>query len=211
MKLAAEKRDAEKPSALRSAGRIPAIVYNQELNVPVSVNIREFDRIFREAGSGTLIDLELGKEKHSVLVKAVQMNKRRRVPQHVDFYAVTAGQKVQVGVNIILEGTPVGVKDDGGNLDVQRREVVIYVEPRLIPSEVTLDVSELGIGDALHISDLEPLLPEEAELVDNPELTICAVVAPRVAEDEEETETEASVEPERIGEDESEEAEGEQD
>lgn len=210
MKLAAEKRDAERPSALRSAGRIPAVVYNRELNVPVSVNIREFDRIFREAGSGTLIDLDLGSEKHSVLVKAVQMNKRRRVPQHVDFFAVTAGQKVQVGVNIIFEGNPIGVKDDGGNLDVQRREVVISVEPRYIPAEIVLDISGLGIGDALHISDLEALLPEQAELVDNPELTICAVVAPRVAE-EEETEAVEGVEPERIGEDEAEESEGEQD
>lgn len=208
MNLAAEKRDGGKASALRLAGRIPAVVYNRELNIPVSVNIREFDRIFREAGSGTLIDLDLGNEKHSVLVKAVQMNKRRRIPQHVDFYAVTAGQKVQVGVNIILEGTPQGVKD-GGNLDVQRREVTISVEPRYIPSEVVLDVSGLNIGDALHISDLESLLPEQAELVDGPELTICAVVAPRVAE-EEETDTDASVEPELIGEDDGEEAEGEQ-
>lgn len=204
MKLAAEKRDAEKVSALRSAGRIPAVVYNRELNVPISVNIREFDKVFREAGSGNLIDLDLGKEKHSVLVKAVQMNKRRREPQHVDFYAVTAGQKVQVGVNIILEGTPVGVRE-GGNLDVQRREVVISVEPRLIPNQIEVDVSELAIGDSLHIADIAKLLPAEADLVDSPELTICAVVAPRVADEAEETADEAA-EPELVGE---EEAEGE--
>ena len=204
MKLAAEKRDAEKVSALRSAGRIPAVVYNRELNVPISVNTREFDKVFREAGSGTLIDLDLGKEKHSVLVKAVQMNKRRREPQHVDFYAVTAGQKVQVGVNIILEGTPVGVRE-GGNLDVQRREVVISVEPRLIPNQLEVDVSELAIGDSLHIADIAKLLPAEADLVDSPELTICAVVAPRVADEAEETADEAA-EPELVGE---EEAEGE--
>lgn len=200
MKLAAQKREAEKPSALRAAGRIPAVVYNREVNVPVSVNIREFDRIFREAGSGTLINLELGSEKHSVLVKAVQMNKRRRVPQHVDFYAVTAGQKVQVGVNINLEGTPYGVREAGGNLDVQRREVVINVDPRNIPAQFDLDISGLNIGDAVHISDLEHLLPEDAELVDNPELTIAAVVAPRVVEEETE-ETEVATEPEVIGED----------
>src|SRR5690625_662316 len=186
MKLAAQKRDAEKASALRAAGRIPAVVYNRELNVPVSVNIREFDRVFREAGSGTLINLDLGSETHPVLVKAVQMNKRRRTPQHVDFYAVTAGQKVQVGVDINFEGTPRGVRDDGGAFDVQRREIVIEVDPRNIPSELTIDVSELGIGDALHISDLAHLLPEDADLVDSPELTVAAVVAPRLAEEAEE-------------------------
>lgn len=204
MKLAAQKRDAEKASALRAAGRIPAVVYNRELNVPVSVNIREFDRVFREAGSGTLINLDLGSETHPVLVKAVQMNKRRRTPQHVDFYAVTAGQKVQVGVDINFEGTPRGVRDDGGAFDVQRREVVIEVDPRNIPSELTVDVSELGIGDALHISDLAHLLPEDADLVDSPELTVAAVVAPRLVE-EEEDETAEVTEPEVIGEDETEE------
>lgn len=204
MKLAAQKRDAEKASALRAAGRIPAVVYNRELNVPVSVNIREFDRVFREAGSGTLINLDLGSETHPVLVKAVQMNKRRRTPQHVDFYAVTAGQKVQVGVDINFEGTPRGVRDDGGAFDVQRREVVIEVDPRNIPSELTVDVSELGIGDALHISDLAHLLPEDADLVDSPELTVAAVVAPRLAEEAEE-ETAEVTEPEVIGEDETEE------
>lgn len=80
MKLAAVKRDAGKASALRTQGRIPAVVYNKELNIPVSVSLREFDRVFRQAGSGNLIDLDLGNEKHSVLVKAVQMNKRRRQP-----------------------------------------------------------------------------------------------------------------------------------
>lgn len=204
MKLAAQKRDAEKASALRAAGRIPAVVYNRELNVPVSVNIREFDRVFREAGSGTLINLDLGSETHPVLVKAVQMNKRRRTPQHVDFYAVTAGQKVQVGVDINFEGTPRGVRDDGGAFDVQRREIVIEVDPRNIPSELTIDVSELGIGDALHISDLAHLLPEDADLVDSPELTVAAVVAPRLVEEEEDETTEVT-EPEVIGEDETEE------
>lgn len=197
MKLAAQKRDAEKPSALRAAGRIPAVVYNRELNVPVSVNIREFDRVFREAGSGTIIDLDVGSDSHKVLVKAVQMNKRRRTPQHVDFYAVTAGQKVQVGVDINFEGTPQGVRD-GGNFDVQRREIVILVDPREIPSQLDIDVSGMNIGDALHISDLAHLLPEDAELVDNAELTVAAVVAPRIAEEEEETE--AATEPEVIGE-----------
>src|SRR5690625_7145078 len=96
MKLAAQKRDAEKASALRAAGRIPAGVYNRELNVPVSVNIREFDRVFREAGSGTLINLDLGSETHPIRVKAVQMRKRRPSPQHADFYAGTAGQKCQI-------------------------------------------------------------------------------------------------------------------
>lgn|SRR5690625_5031424 len=198
MILAASKRDAGKASALRSAGRIPAVVYNRDINIPVSVKLREFDRVFREAGSGTLIRLDLGSEKINVLVRAVQMNKRRREPMHVDFYAVTAGQKVEVGVDIELEGTPQGVRD-GGNLDVQRREVLILIEPHLIPGALSIDVSDLAIGDSIHVSDLVALLPAEAELVDSEELSICTVVPPRLAEEEEE-DTETPDEPEVIGE-----------
>lgn len=208
MILAASKRDAVKAAALRNAGRIPAVVYNRDLNIPVSVKMREFDRIFREAGSGTLIRLDLGSEKINVLVRAVQMNKRRREPMHVDFYAVTAGEKVEVGVDIELEGTPQGVRD-GGNLDVQRREVLIYIEPHLIPPALSLDISGLEIGDAIHVADLVPLLPAEAELVDAEDLTVCAVVAPRAAEEEEELEDEAAVEPEVIGEEDDGESEDE--
>ncbi len=198
MKLAAAMREPVTNNVLRSTGRIPAVVYNKELNVSISVNLREFDRVFRAAGSSGLIDLDIDGTEHSVLVKAVQMNKRRRVPQHVDFYAVTAGQKVQVGVGLNFEGTPAGVRD-GGQLDVQRREVLINIVPRLIPSHLDVDVSGLAIGDSLHISDLVALLPDEAEVIDDLELAIVAVVPPRIAAEAEET-GEESAEPEVIGE-----------
>lgn len=195
MKLEAQKRDAGAPARLRGQGRLPAIVYNANLNVPVSVDLKTFDRVFRSQGTSNLIDLEVDGVVHPVLVKAVQMNKRRRVPQHVDFYAVTAGQKVNVHVPIEIHGTAAGARE-GGQLDVQRREVHISVLPRLIPAHVELDVSALVIGDSLHVRDLAALLPAEAEILDDLELAIVAVVPPRVATEESgEAET---VEPEVI-------------
>lgn len=200
MNLAAEKRDARKPAALRNEGRIPAIVYNHEVNIPVSVDLREFDRVFRLAGGGTLIDLDVNGETHPVLVRAVQMNKRKRVPQHVDFYAVTATEQVEVAVGIEFEGIPIGVRDSAGQLDVQRREVLINVLPRLIPGDLVLDITSLEIGDSLHISDLVALLPKEAEIIDDLELAVISVVPPRLAEEETPSEEEESIEPEVIGE-----------
>ena len=198
MKLEATVRETGSAAALRSQGRLPAVVYNQKLNLSVSLDARAFDKVFRSQGTSNLIDLEVDGESHSVLVKAVQMNKRSRVAQHVDFYAVTAGQKVSLYVPIELVGTAVGTKE-GGQLDVQRREVHINVLPRLIPEHVVLDVSALGIGDSLHVSDLVAVLPEEAEILDDLELSVVTVVPPRVmAEDEEVSEGEG-VEPEVIG------------
>jgi large subunit ribosomal protein L25 len=204
MQLRAEKREPGQKRSERPEGYIPGIVYNKTLNIPVSIEMRAFDKVFRSQGSSNIIDLEIDGATHPVLVRAVQMDKRRREPQHVDFYAVTAGQKVQVHVPIELVGTPAGVRE-GGLMDQQRREVHISVLPRLIPHGLELDVSGLNIGDSLHISDVLNQLPEEAEVLDDPETTVVSVLAPRV---EEEVETDEATEPELVGEDEGTDDEG---
>jgi large subunit ribosomal protein L25 len=199
MKLEAQKRTAGAAVSLRQQGRLPAIVYNKNLNVPISVDLKAFDKVFRVQGMSSVIDLEVDGDTHAVLVKAVQMNKRKRLPQHVDFYAVTAGQKVDVHVRIEFLGTAVGTKE-GGQLDVQRREVYLSVLPRAIPNTIELDIAGLAIGDSLHIRDLQPLLPADIEILDDLDLAVIAVVPPRVVEEETEATEEAEVtEPEVIG------------
>ncbi len=180
MKLEAQKREGGEAPALRQQGRLPAVMYNSKLNLSVSVDLKAFDRVFRSQGTSGVIDLEVDGKVHSVLVKAVQMNKRQRIPQHVDFYAVTAGQRVHVHLPIEFVGTPIGAREGGGQLDVQRREVHISVVPRLIPNQLELDVSDLAIGQSLHVSDLKALLPEEADILDDLDLAVVAVVPPRV-------------------------------
>ncbi|HEX7039108.1 MAG TPA: 50S ribosomal protein L25 [Trueperaceae bacterium] len=197
MKLAAEKRGEGGLGELRRSGRLPAVVYNKDLNVPVSVDERSFDKAFRAVGSSSLIDLEVDGEVHSVLVKQVQMDKRRRKPMHVDFYAVSADEPVVVHVPIEFVGSAVGVRA-GGQLDVQRREVTISVLPRYIPNHVEVDVSALEVGDSLHVGDLVANLPSEAHVLDDLELAIVAVVPPRVTAEEVEAEAEAA-EPEVVG------------
>ncbi len=203
MKLAAEKRGKGGLGDLRRSGRLPAVVYNKDINVPVSIDERSFDRAFRSAGVSSLIDLDVDGEVHSVLVKQVQMDKRRRKPMHVDFYAVSADEPVVVHVPIEYVGSAVGVRA-GGQLDVQRREVTISVLPRYIPSHVEVDVSALEVGGSLHVADLVDRLPAEAHVLDDLELAIVAVVPPRVVAEEVEAEAEAA-EPEVVGREEEEE------
>ncbi len=94
MKLAAEKRGKGGLGELRSNGRLPAVMYNREINVPVSIEMRAFDKAFRQVGNSSLIDLDIAGDVHSVIVRQVQMDKRRREPMHVDFYAVSANEPV---------------------------------------------------------------------------------------------------------------------
>jgi len=198
MKLEASSRTTGRSAALRQEGRLPAVVYNKGLNLSVAVELKAFDRVFREQGTSSLIDLEVDGKNHQVLVREVQMDKRRRVPLHVDFYAITAGQKLEVAVPVIFAGTAKG-QEEGGQLDVQRREVTIYVLPSQIPHDVTIDISALEIGDAVHIGDVRALLPETAEIVDDEALTLITVLAPRLEVEEEEVAEEEGAEPEVIG------------
>jgi large subunit ribosomal protein L25 len=197
MKLEASKRTAGHNAAHRRAGRLPGVLYNKELNLPIAVETKAFDRVFREQGTSSLIDLDVDGTEHQVLVREVQMDKRKRVPLHVDFYAITAGQKLEVYVPVHFEGTSQGQKD-GGQLDVQRREVGIYVLPSQIPHDITVDITELTIGDSVHIGDVRALLPETAEIIDDESLTLVTVLAPRLEVEEEEEELEEA-EPEVIG------------
>src|SRR5690606_38355191 len=207
MKLAAEKRGKGGLSELRRNGRLPAVIYNREINMSVSIETRAFDKAFRTAGNSSLIDLDIAGDVHSVIVTQVQMDKRRREPMDVDFYAVSANEAIQVPAPVEYVGNPVGVRD-GGQLHVQRREVLISVLPRDIPAHIELDVSALEIGESLHVADIVDKLPATAEVLDDLDLALVAVVPPRVAEEEEEG-LEAA-EPQVVGEvDEDEEGAGE--
>jgi large subunit ribosomal protein L25 len=196
MKLDARKRAAGGAGPLRQEGRLPAVVYNSHLNLSVSVELKAFDRVFRSQGTSSVIDLDVDGELHAVLVKAVQMDKRRRLPQHVDFFAVTANEPVSVHVPIEFVGTAVGTRD-GGQLDVQRREVHISVLPRLIPNHVEIDVTALRVGDSLHVRDVQALLPPEASVLDDLDLAVVAIVPPRVVSEDAEA-SDAAAEPEVI-------------
>ncbi len=196
MKLEARKRAAGATGALRRAGLMPAVVYNRNLNQPITVELKAFDRVFRNQGTSSVIDLDVEGDIVPVLVKAVQMDKRRRTPRHADFFAVTANQPVAVHVPIEFTGVSVGTRE-GGQLDVQRREIHLSVLPRLIPNHVEIDISGLAIGDSLHVRDLQALLPPEAEILDDFDLAIVAIVPPRVAVEDEEAGDEAA-EPEVI-------------
>jgi large subunit ribosomal protein L25 len=197
MRLEAERRTSGKVGALRQQGRLPGIVYNKKINLPISLELRDFDRVFRSQGTASIIDLEIAGEDYPVLVKTVQMDKRHRLPLHVDFFAITADQPVEINVPLDFIGTAVGSRE-GGLVDMQRREIHLSVLPRFIPEHIEVDISQLAIGDSIHIRDILQLFPEEATILDDENLAIVTVLAPRTVAAEEVAEVEEGVEPEVI-------------
>jgi large subunit ribosomal protein L25 len=95
----------------------------------------------------------------------------------VDFLEVHKGEKLTVRPPIRLIGSPEGVRNQGGVLDQILRELEIRVLPKDLPDHIEVDVTELTVGHSIHVRDVE--VPD-AEIITDPDATICTVVPPRV-------------------------------
>jgi large subunit ribosomal protein L25 len=147
---------------LRAAGKIPATLYggqkagDKPVPESVAVDPKPFMRILHSAsGLNTLITLKVqGGTDARVLVKNVQLDPISNHPLHADFYRVNMDRKIQVTVPVVLRGESRGVKQDGGVLDFVHREIDVEVLPANIPDTIEVDVTNLGIGDSVHVRDL---------------------------------------------------------
>ncbi len=147
---------------LRAAGRLPAVVYGAQKigDAPapesVSVDPKPFLRILHSAsGFNTLITLKVeGSGEARVLAKNVQLDPVTHHPLHADFYRLNMDRKIKVTVPVLLKGESRGVKVDGGMLDFVHREIEMDVLPSNIPDSIVVDITELGIGDSVHVRDL---------------------------------------------------------
>jgi large subunit ribosomal protein L25 len=183
-----EKQGKGVARKLRAAGRIPGVCYRRNAEpVPVSLDPRELDLLLRKASSGinTLIDLKVAGggdfDGRQVLVKELQRDPISGAYLHADLYAVDMLQRIHVSVPVHLKGTPVGVSLSGGIMDQATRELDVECLPNAIPEEFAVDVSALGIGDTIHVRDLEA--PEGIEILNDPDVSIVSVVAPAIAEE----------------------------
>ncbi len=161
---------------IRQADRVPVIVYGYETDpFMCSVDAAELRKALgTRSGTNAVIrlDLEGSDWDNAAIVKEIQRHPVSRDIIHLDLLAIDLNVPVDVSVPVSPQGTPVGVKLEGGVLSWGRRDVTIRVLPTKIPEDIELDISGLHINDALHISDVPA---EGFEVVDDPELTICSV------------------------------------
>jgi large subunit ribosomal protein L25 len=201
------KNDARRA---RVAGMVPVTVYGGEGGtVAALAPLRDLAAILRsESGRNTIFTLDI----EGVGASEVMFNERQIDPVrgrliHADFTRLVKGQKIEVTVPLHLTGEPFGVREEQGVLEQIIRELEIRCEPREIPDVINVDVSNLGVHDVLHISDIQ--VDERIEIL-NPADTVIATVgivkeepvaAPVV-------EVEGPAEPEVIGKGKKEEEEG---
>jgi large subunit ribosomal protein L25 len=188
---------------LRAAGRIPGICYRRNAeSIAVSLDPNELDRLIRKASSGinTLIDLKVAGggdfDGRQVLIKELQRDPISGAYLHADLYAVDLQQKIHISVPIQVTGTAIGVSLGGGILDYATRELDVECLPDAIPEEFTIDVSELEVGQSIHVRDIKVL--EGVEILNDPDGSIISVVAPAVVEEEAPAEEEVEGEGEDV-------------
>jgi large subunit ribosomal protein L25 len=185
-KLAATHRTltGKKVAQMRSAGRLPAVVFGRGLDSDtVSVDTHEFEQLRRHAGANTLIDLSVDDGAATpVLVYGVQTHRVTRKPLHVDLYVVRMTEELTVDVPLVSEGESDAIENAGGTLLHVIDHVRVRALPDHLPESIHYSIASLAtFDDAIHVRDLT--IPADATLLTDPDEVVAKVLAPRVEEE----------------------------
>lgn len=165
--------------ASRKAGQVPCVIYGPGIEARAfQVPALALQKLVR-SHEASIIELKVNGKKHRCILKEVDFHPVLDYPIHADFQAIRAGEKITLTVPFHFEGTPVG-QISGGDTQFVLNEVDITCVPENIPSHLTIDISHLDIGDAIHIGDLEF---EDIEFEAPPKQTVVSVLAPRLVEE----------------------------
>jgi large subunit ribosomal protein L25 len=187
-KIEAEIREAKGKGAARSlrrAGRVPAIIYgNKEKEVLLSFDSKEITKYASKAGFYShLIDIKIGKNSYRAIPYDVQLHPVTDQIEHIDFMHIgkNAEVKVSVHVHAINHEKCMALKR-GGILNMIRRDIEISCKADDIPEKIDLDISNLTVSNALHVSDL--ILPKGVKAVTAGNVTIATISGSSKEEEE---------------------------
>ncbi|MGD8835802.1 MAG: 50S ribosomal protein L25/general stress protein Ctc [Desulfobacteraceae bacterium] len=189
IELTAETRKTKGNSparALRRAGRVPAILYGRDTDsVMLSIGANDMETVMKEGSVGQSIfnlAIDGGKNTRAAMIKELQTDPLSQNLMHIDFYEVSMDRKLKVNVPVTTTGKSVGV-ELGGMLQIIRRELEVFCLPNAIPQEITIDITDLDIGNSVHVEDIT--LEGDVEIPHDVNFTVLTVLSPKAAEAEE--------------------------
>jgi large subunit ribosomal protein L25 len=173
--------------SLRRDGRIPAVLYGSDIDsVNLSLDTHTIDLLLKKINyAQSLLNLVVESEppiNKTVMIKEVQIEPLSQNLRHVDLYEVNMKRQLTVTVPVVITGIAKGV-EDGGVLQVIRRELDVNCLPDAIPENITIDVTNLEIGDSIHVNELK--LDGAGEIPHDVNFTIVTVVATKHSESDE--------------------------
>ena len=171
---------------LRSAGRIPAVVYGHGIEgISVSIDGRDLRHALSgESGTNQLLELRIGSDTHLALARVLQRHPVRHTVTHVDFQIVRRDEIISADVPILLVGEAKTVEQEQGLIEQPLTALTVNATPARIPASIELDISDLKVGEGIRVGDIP--LPEGVT-TDMPEDEIVVIasisrVAAEVAE-----------------------------
>jgi large subunit ribosomal protein L25 len=166
--------------AMRRQGLVPAVLYGpKSAPAKLSVQTHDLDTIVKKGGLAlSVFDLTIDGERspRPVMIKELQTHPVSRALLHVDLYEVSMDRKITVNVPVIVTGKSVGV-ENGGVLQIVRRELEVFCLPNRIPAHIEIDISRLDIGDSVHVEDLP--LSDDIEIPHDVNFTVLTVSSTR--------------------------------
>ncbi|RJP45850.1 50S ribosomal protein L25 [Candidatus Parcubacteria bacterium] len=169
--------------SLRKGGLIPGELYGHGVrNIHLAVPAKEFSRVFREAGSNTVVHLRIGEEMRPAIIYDIERDYLTDEVSHIDFYQVRMDQKIKARVPLEFTGEAPAVKEKGGILNKSVTDIEVEALPANLPHRLTVHLGTLDdLNKSLYVKDI-PAPPEVRLLVDSE--TVVVTVTPPTAEEE---------------------------
>lgn len=174
---------------LRMSEQIPAVLYGQKTEpVLLSVNKSDLEQVFKKGGIGQVI-LNLVIQKNGetttrpAMIKELQTHPLSRNFIHIDFYEIKMDQKITAKIPVVTTGMAKGV-EFGGILQIIRRELEVECLPLAVPESIEIDISDLDIGDSIHVGQIR--VEGEIEFLEDDNYTVVTVLSPKMEEEPEE-------------------------
>ena len=159
------RKTEEDPKEIRKEKQIPCVLYGPKTD-PVSLKLdqKEFNKLYREVGETTLVNLKFDKEEKKVLIHDLQRHPVSGDIIHIDFYQPSLKEKTTAQVPLVFVGKSKAVEDEAGTLIKAMDEIEVRALPQNLPHEIEVDISKLEtFSDYVYIKDLE--LPKNVEFV----------------------------------------------
>ncbi len=204
------KEIGKKVEEVRKQGNVPAVLYGPGVeNLSLEVDLKEFEKAYKEAGESSLIEVSVDSKKFLVLIYALEKDPLTQSPLHVDFYQPKLDKEITAEIPLIFEGESFAVKDLGGTLVKNIHELEVKAFPQNLPHEIKVNIEKLkAFGDTVTVGDLD--IPENVKILKESDEIIALAAEPQKVEEELERPIEEKVEDVEKVEEKKEEAEGEE-
>lgn len=174
----------KKVKSLRKKDILPGVLYGPKIKpLVLEIDLKEFEKIYKEAGESSLISLQVNNRKVSVLIHEIQRDPLSLKPIHIDFYKPSLEEEITAAVSIIFEGVSPVVKELGGTLVREISELEVKALPQNLPHEIKVNVGNLKtFEDEILIKDLK--IPAGVKVQRGPDEIVAVITPPEKVEEE---------------------------